>query len=299
MQDRLTTIAIFVAVAELESFAEAARRLNRTPAAVTRAVAALEEELQTRLLNRTTRSVALTEDGARHLEVCRRLLAAHDELMGMTGDAPEKSKGVLNVTAPTMFGRLHVIPAIVLFLEAFPRMSVRALLVDRVVSLIDEGLDVGVRIGELPDSSLRAVKVGDVHLGVYGSPEYLDRHGEPATPNDLAAHATISCTAIMPVAESWSFDDAPSGSIHIHPRLVVNTAESAADAAAGLGLTYIVSYQAQTYVASGRLRRVLTNFAPELYPIHLIHPSGRFAPPKVRHFIEHVGGELRRKFAQP
>ena len=160
MQDRLDALTIFVAVAEQQSFAEAARQLSRSPASVTRGVAALEERLQTRLFNRTTRSVALTDAGARYLENCRRLLAAHDELEAVNLGERVQPRGWINVTAPVMFGRLHVVPLVQEFLGKYPQVDVRLLLLDRVVSLVDEGLDLGVRIGQLPDSSLRAVLVG-------------------------------------------------------------------------------------------------------------------------------------------
>src|ERR1700678_2657394 len=177
MTDRLDTIAMFVAVAELGGFAAAARRLNRDPAAVTRAVAALEAELRVRLLNRTTRSVALTDEGARYLDGCRRLLASYDDLRALGDGDQAEPRGSIGVTTTGMFGRLHVLPSIVRFMERYPLVDVRAMFVDRIVSLVDEGLDVGVRIGNLPDSSLRATRVGQVYLSLYASPDYLARHG--------------------------------------------------------------------------------------------------------------------------
>jgi DNA-binding transcriptional LysR family regulator len=301
MTGQLDIIAIFVAVAEHESFAEAARRLNRTPAAVTRAVAALEQQLRVRLLNRTTRSVALTEDGARYLEVCRRLLSVYDELRGLESGAEAPPHGALNVTAPMMFGRLHVLPSVARFLDRFPLVDVRALLLDRVVSLIDEGLDVGVRLGELPDSSLRAVRAGQVYLAVYGSPDYLARHGAPETPQDLGNHSVISCTAITPIPDRWSFDGAGGfGNVAVKPRLIVNSTAAAADsAAAGLGLTYLVCYQAEQHLATGKLVRVLADYEPPPIPIHVVRPSGNFVPTKVRLFMDHVVEDLRRTFARP
>jgi DNA-binding transcriptional LysR family regulator len=275
MTDRLDSIAIFVAVAELESFAEAARRLNRTPAAVTRAVAALEEQLRTRLLNRTTRSVALTEAGARYLDAGRRLLGAYEDLRVVEMDSKAAPHGKLNVTAPAMFGRLHVLPALAGLLDRFPGLEASALLVDRVVSLIDEGLDVGVRLGKLPDSSLRGIGVGHVYLAVYASPDYLAARGVPETPRDLGDHATISSLAITPIPDRWSFEGAGGfGGVAVKPRLVVNTTDGAAEAAAsGLGLTYLASYQAEAHVRTGRLKRVLAEFQPPSIPIHIVHPA--------------------------
>jgi DNA-binding transcriptional LysR family regulator len=300
MSDRLDTIVIFAAVAEHESFAEAARRLGRTPAAVTRAVAALEDQLKTRLLNRTTRSVSLTDDGQRYLEVCRRLLGTWDELQGLEIGSEAPPHGRLNITAPAVFGRLHVLPAVASFLERYPLVDVRAVLLDRVVSLVDEGLDVGVRLGDLPDSSLRAVNVGSVHMAVYGSPDYLARTGAPRMPHDLARHSIISCSGMTSVPEHWSFDGVKGvDGVAVKPRLVVNTADAAADvAASGLGLTYLVSYQVEAHVKAGRLRQVLSDYIAPAFPIHIVHPAGRFVPTKVRLFVEHIASELRAKFAR-
>lgn len=299
MSDRLDTIAIFVAVAENSGFAEAARRLGRTPAAMTRAVASLEDQLKTRLLNRTTRSVSLTDDGARYLEVCRRILDAYEELQGLEIGSEAPPHGTLHVTAPTVFGRLHVLPAIASCLERYPLLDVRAVLLDRVVSLVDEGLDVGVRLGALPDSSLIAVNVGQAHMSVYASPDYLARHGTPKTPSDLGTHRLISCSAIVAAPGYWQFDGAGDvESVAVKPRLVVNTPDAAADiAAAGLGLAFLVSYQVEAHVKAGRLCEVLSDYRTPPFPIHIVHPAGRFVPTKVRSFVDHVAAELRAKFA--
>jgi DNA-binding transcriptional LysR family regulator len=169
--DRVEAWTIFAAVAERGSFADAARHLGRSPAAVTRAIAALENHLSTRLLNRTTRSVTLTDAGARCLDGCRRVLSEFEELEASTTGERQRPRGLLNVTAPVMFGRLHVLPIVRDFLGRYPEVDVRLLLLDRVVSLVDEGLDVGVRLGQLPDSSLRAIRVGSVRRAVYVSPD--------------------------------------------------------------------------------------------------------------------------------
>jgi len=298
MQDRLDSMTIFVAVAEQQSFAEAARRLNRSPASVTRGVAALEEQLQTRLFNRTTRSVALTDAGARYLESCRRLLAAYDELEAMTLGERVEPRGWINVTAPTMFGRLHVLPLVQDFLVQYPQVEVRMLLLDRIVSLVDEGLDLGIRIGQLPDSSLRTVLVGQVRRVVCATPQYIARHGVPATPRDLADHTVVACTAVTPIPDRWSFHG-PSGviSVAVTPRLVVNTTGAAVDAALdGLGLTCILSYQAAPHRAARLLQTVLVEYEPPPAPIHIVHPEGRHLPAKVRLFIDYAAERLRRKF---
>lgn len=297
MTDRLEAIAIFAAVAEHGSFAEAARRMRRTPAAATRAVAALEEQLQTRLFNRTTRSVALTESGVQYLEIARRLIGTYAELTRLDGDSAAAPHGTLSVTAPAMFGRLHVTPLVGAFVGRYPQVDARLLLLDRVVSLIDEGMDVGVRLGTLPDSSLRAIRVGEVRMGIYGSPDYLARRGEPSDVRELTEHDTISCLPLTPTPDRWTFDSGER--VAVRPRLTVNTADAAAElAAAGLGLAMLVSYQADAYVQAGRLRQVLTTASYGAVPIHLVHPSGRYVPLKVRLFLDHAAEGLRRRFSR-
>lgn len=298
MQDRLDALTTFVVVAEQQSFAEAARQLGRSPASVTRAVAALEERLQTRLLNRTTRSVAVTDAGARYLESCRRLLATYDELEAVNLGERVQPRGWINVTAPTMFGRLHVLPIVRTFLAEYPQVDIRLLLLDRVVSLVDEGLDLGVRIGELPDSSLRAVHVGRVRRVVCAAPQYIADHGVPMMPRDLGSHTVVACTAVTPIPDRWSFHG-PSGvmSVAVKPRLVVNTTSGAVDAALdGLGFVCIRSYQAEPHMAAGRLQIVLVEYEPPPAPIHVVHPEGRYLPAKVRVFIDYAAERLRRKF---
>jgi DNA-binding transcriptional LysR family regulator len=298
MNDRLATLAIFVAVAEQQSFAEAARQLSRSPASVTRAVAALEERLQARLFNRTTRSVALTDAGVRYLENCRRLLAAYDDLEAENVSERAEPRGWINVTAPTMFGRLHVLPIVQSFLAQYPQVDIRMLLLDRVVSLIDEGLDLGVRIGQLPDSSLRAIRVGQVRRIVCAAPQYIARHGVPATPRDLADHSVVACTAVTPIPDRWLFRNGKGvTSVAVSPRLVVNITAAAVDAALeGLGFTCILSYQAEPHAAAGRLQTVLAEFEPPPAPIHIVHPEGRHLPGKLRLFLDHAADGLRRKF---
>ena len=297
--DRLDAVTIFAAVAEHESFAGAARHLNRSPAAVTRAVAALEEQLQSRLLNRTTRSVSLTDAGLRYLESCRQLLAAYGELEAVNLDERVEPRGTISVTAPAMFGRLHVLPLVRRFLDRYPKVDVRLLLLDRVVSLVDEGLDLGVRLGQLPDSSLRVVRVGEVRRAVYASPKYFARRGVPETPRDLGNHSVIACTTVTPIADRWTFHG-PRGTstVAVKPRLIVNSTDAAVDAALdGLGLTCIMSYQADPHASAGRLQAVLVEHQPPPSPIHIVHPAGRHLPPKVRLLLDHAADGLRRKFA--
>lgn len=298
MQDRLDALTIFVAVAERQSFADAARQLSRSPASVTRAVAALEERLQTRLFNRTTRSVALTDAGLRYLDGCRHLLASYDELEAVKIAERVEPRGWINVTAPVMFGRLHLLPLVRSFLDDYQQVDIRLLLLDRIVSLVDEGLDLSVRIGQLPDSTLRAVRVGQVRRVVCATPEYMARRGVPATPRDLGKHSVVACPAVTPVPNRWPFHG-PNGITYVTvaPRLVVNTTAAALDATLeDFGLTCVLSYQAEPHAAVGRLQTVLVEYEPPPIPIHIVHPQGRHLSPKVRLFLDYVAGGLRRKF---
>lgn len=256
--DRLDAWQVFVAVASRRSFSQAAQALSRSPQAVTRAVAALEERIGTRLLLRTTRSVSLTSDGERYLERARRALAEVALLEAKAGaDAP--LQGRLSITASVLLGQLHVLPIVAEFLAAHPALDVRLVLLDRVVSLAEEGLDLGVRIGALPDSALKARLVGQVRTVLCASPAYLAQAGVPRRPADLARHRCIAFTATTPVAERWTFAS-PSQSpglrrralaVTVRPRLLVNTGEAAIRAAlAGVGVARVLSYQVAQRVAA-------------------------------------------------
>jgi DNA-binding transcriptional LysR family regulator len=292
--DRLDSIALFVAVAERGGFIAAARKTGRSPAAVSRAIATLEEALGQRLFNRTTRALSLTEAGEKLLERGRRLLADYadmaDALQG--GDAP---RGVLTLTAPVMFGRLHIAPIVRDFLHDYPEMDVKLLLFDRILSLVDERVDLGLRIGHLPDSSLIALRVGAVRRVLVASPDYLARAGAPRKPEDLADHAFISTFGAFAPGH-WSLGVEEEKTIRFRPRLTINSVDAALDAAmAGLGIVRLFSYQVAECVAQGRLARILQDFEPPASPIHLVRPPGR-APRKVAVFIERAAAVLRAKF---
>jgi DNA-binding transcriptional LysR family regulator len=274
--DRIEEWRLFAQVAGRKGFAAAARAEGRSPQAVTRAVAALEARLGTRLLNRTTRSVSLTSDGERYLERCRRLIAEFDALEA-AGEQEAPLRGVLTVTAPVLFGRLHVLPVAAGFLASHPAVDLRLTLVDRVVSLAEEGIDVAIRVGALPDSSLRALAVGQVRLVVCASPGYLAGAGTPKTPADLAQHACVSFSGTAPIPDRWSFAGAGrrEQGIAVRPRLVVNSADAAIDAAvAGLGLLRVLSYQVDRLVADRALRIVLAGFEPPPVPVQLVQLPG-------------------------
>ena len=292
--DRLESMRIFATVAEAASFAGAARQLSISPPAVTRAIAALEERLGVRLLSRTTRLVRVTEAGARYLEDCRRILAEVAEADESAAGLNTEPRGQLHVTAPVLFGRIFVLPAVTAYLERYPQVSVNALFLDRVVNLLDEGLDVAIRIGELPDSSLQAIEVGQVRRVVCAAPEYLKRHGRPAVPEELPRHSVILARGVTPALE-WKFlRDGSLRPVRVAPRLSVNTNDSAVAAAvAGTGLTRLLSYQVAPQLASGELEIVLAEFEPPPLPIHVVHREGRRASAKVRAFVDLIVEQLR------
>jgi len=294
--DRIDGVAVFVEIAEHRSFAAAARRLGRSPTAITRAISELEARLGVRLLNRTTRAVSITEAGERFLAGARRVLADLDEIEQAAAGEGAAPRGELRVTAPILFGRLHVLPIVTEFLNRFPDVSVALSLIDRPVDLVEEGLDVAVRIGALAESSAIASRVGALHRIVVASPDYLGRCGTPQTPADLGAHAIVAFSGIAGV-DHWVFrGQSGEATVAIKPRLVVTTAEAAVDAArAGFGVTRVLSYQAADDIARGSLLRVLPAYEGEELPIHLLYPGGRHPPPKLRAFLDFTMPRLRRR----
>ena len=287
---------MFVDVAERRSFAAAARRLGRSPTAVTRAIGELEARLGVRLLNRTTRAVSLTEAGARFLAGARRVLSDLDEIERAAAGEGAAPRGQLRLTAPILFGRLHVAPIVMEFLGLFPDVSAALILLDRPVDLVEEGLDVAVRIGALAESSALATRVGAVHRIAVASPDYLARRGTPQTPADLGAHAIVAFAGISGI-EQWTFRSAAGEvTVAIKPRLIVTTAEAALDAArSGFGITRVLSYQAAEDITRGSLRRLLPAHEGDELPIHLIYPGGRHPPPKLRAFVDFARPRLRRR----
>jgi DNA-binding transcriptional LysR family regulator len=284
----------FVAVADRGGFAPAARALALSPPAVTRAVAGLETRLGTRLLRRTTRSVQLTESGARFLLDCRRILADLEEAEDAAAGSHAAPRGALHITAPVLFGRLFVTPILADFLDRYPMVEAETLFLDRIVSLMDEGLDVAIRIGHLPDSSLTAVRVGSVRLVTFSTPEYLRTHGTPNRPEDLAAHRLVQSHALGGGAE-WRFRDGGRDiAIPVPPRLRINTNDAVIEAVLrGWGLSRLLSYQVARHVRAGRLQTVLTNFEPPPLPIHIVHQEGRLVSAKLRAFVDFMAARLR------
>lgn len=292
--DRLYLMTVFVAVAEEESFAGAARRLGLSPPAVTRAIAALEERLGVKLLNRTTRYVRATDAGERYLDDARRVIAAADEADEAAVGINSQARGHMTVTAPVLFGRMYVMPGIVQYLRTYPDTTVSALLVDRVVNMLEEGVDVGIRIGELSDSSYRALRVGHVRRVICASPAYLEQHGVPQTPLDLKQHQVIVASSLSQSVE-WKFaDHGEPLSVRIKPRLTVSSNDGAIEAAVlGLGITRLMSYQVAPLLAAGTLQVVLSGFENPRVPIHIVHREGRHASSKMRAFIDLMAEHLR------
>jgi DNA-binding transcriptional LysR family regulator len=292
--DRFLVMSVFVAVADAQSFVGAARRMGMSPPAVTRAIAALEERLGTKLLTRTTRFVRTTYAGMRYLEHARRLIAEADEADDAAVGAHAAPRGQLVVTAPVLFGAMFVMPGIVDYLKRYPDVSVSALFLDRVVNLLEDGIDVGVRIGELPDSTMRAIPVGFVRRVVCASPRYLKEHGTPNEPADLKRHTIVASSAISSSTE-WRFGTAKDAvTISVSPRLMVNNNDAAIRAALqGVGLTRLMSYQIAAHVAAGRLNRVLAAHEPPPMPIHVVHHEARSASGKVRSFVDLLVDRLR------
>jgi DNA-binding transcriptional LysR family regulator len=288
--DRFQLMNVFVAVAEEEGFAAGARRLRMSPPAVTRAVAALEERLGVKLLQRTTRYVRTTDVGQRYLDDARRILAEADEADEAAAGINAEPRGRLAVTAPVLFGRLFVTPGIVEYLQRHPHTEVSAVFVDRVVNLLEEGLDVGVRIGELPDSSMQALLVGSVRVVVCASTDYLRRRGVPRAPQDLLGHSIIASGA-GDNAIDWVFG---RRALRLQPRLTVTSNDAAMEAALrGFGVTRLLSYQVASQLEAGELEIVLSEYEPAPRPIHIVHRERRHASAKVRAFIDLMAERLR------
>jgi DNA-binding transcriptional LysR family regulator len=283
--DRLDELTIFVAIIESGSLVGASRRLRRSPPAVTRALSALEDRIGLRLVERTTRRLAPTEAGSALAERARVILADYDEALSGASQAPVR--GVLRITAPVQFGRRHVAPIVSAFLNEYPDVQVELSLNDRNLDLIEEGLDLAVRIGPLADSSLVVRQVGSVRRVVVASPAYLARRGVPRTPSDLATHDTIFGMA-RSAAREWRFGPSQRGAVvRLSPRLLVDDVEALLQAAqAGRGIARVLSYQVRDEMASGSLVRLLEDFEPEPLPVQLVTLSRSHMAPKVRAFLD-------------
>lgn len=292
--DRLRAMVTFVRIVERGSLTAAAEALETSLPSVVRTLAALEREVGVRLLNRTTRRMHLTDEGTLYLERCRSVLQSVQELEGLFSSRQSEPQGRLAITAPVLFGRRYVAPIVSEFVRRHPAVNAELLLLDRVVNLVEEGIDVGVRIGRLGDSSLVAMPVGKVRRVVCASPQYLRRHGTPRKPEDVQAHRCIRFTAVAE-GHSWEF---VAGRKKVAVPVTVALSSNQVDAAVemcvgGLGLGMFLSYQVAPCQARKTLRYVLEDFEPEPLPVHVIYPHSRLQSPKVRAFVERCVQTLR------
>ena len=300
MIDRIDAMKVFVVALEEGSLAGAGRRLGRSPAAVSRAIAFLEAHVGAELLHRTTRSIRLSEAGERYAAACRRVLAELDEADNVAGGERAAPRGTLTLSAPVISGEMVLRPILDAFLDAYPTVSARLMLVDRAVNLIDEGVDVALRIGELADSSMVATRIGEVRRVVVAAPRYLKQNPRIEEPGDLAKHQIITM-AHLP--NSWSFPPLAGSSVprsvQLTPRLATNSIRGAvASAAGGRGVALFFSYQVSEQVQNGELEIVLAGHEPAALPVHVITPQGRLAVPKVRAFLDFAVPRLRSHFAR-
>jgi DNA-binding transcriptional LysR family regulator len=285
---------VFASVAEEGGFAAASRKLDLSPAAVTRAVVALEEQLGVRLLQRTTRNVRFTDAGRQYYENVRAILASIAEANEAVAESNATPRGTLSITAPVMFGRMFVMPSVIDYMQRYPQVKVIAHLVDRVTNLVDEGMDVAIRIGHLPDSGLRAIRVGEVRRVLCASPAYLEQFGTPERPAELPQHSIISAIAASPHTE-WRFNvNNEALPVKLDARLAVTSNDAAlAAATGGLGIARLLSYQVWNEVEKGAIQLVLEQFEESPWPVHVVHREDKLGSSKVRSFIDHIVEKLR------
>jgi DNA-binding transcriptional LysR family regulator len=300
--DRIDAMKVFITALEEGSLAAAARKLKRSPTAISRALSALEDHVGVELLHRTTRSLKLSEAGQRYAAACRRVLVELEEAELVAGSERSAPRGVLTISAPPILGEEILREIIDEFLDLYPDVSIRLLMLDRFVNLVDEGVDLTLRIGILPDSTHIATRIGgDVRRVVVASPTYLDSHSEICEPADLARHKIVAFSNFG--LDSWSFAPARGSSIprtvHFTPRLLVNNVRAAtASAMAGIGLTRLYSYHVADRVRDGQLRIVLADAEHPGLPVHLLAPQGRMSVPKVRAFVDYATPRLRTALQQ-
>jgi DNA-binding transcriptional LysR family regulator len=299
--DRIDAMKVFVAAIDEGSLAEAGRKLGRSSAAASRAVAFLEGHVGVPLLYRTTRSIKLSEAGERYAAACRRMLTDLDEADMLAAGERSTPRGTLALTAPVTSGEQVLRPILDAFLDAYPTVSAKLRLLDRRMNLIDEGIDVALRIGHLPDSSMVAVRVGEVRRIVVAAPSYLAKHQRIDEPGDLAKQQIIAMNNSG--VGSWSFPPADGSAIprtvQFTPRLLVNSVRAAvASAVEGRGVTRPLSYQVAEHVRDGRLQVLLRSDEYAPLPVHIVTPEGRLSVPKVRAFVDFAVPRLRTQFAR-
>lgn len=300
--DRIDAMKVFVAALDEGSLAGAARLLKRSPTAVSRALAFLEAHVGVELLHRTTRTLKLSEAGERYAIACRRVLIDLEEADMLAAGERSAPRGLLTISAPPISGEEVVRPILDDFLQLYPAVSARLILLDRAVNLVDEGVDVALRVGQLPDSSLMSTRLGgDVRRVVVASPRYLTNRPPIEQPGDLASHQIIAFTNFG--LDHWNFTPANGTTIprtvHFAPRCIVNTVRAAAaSAVSGIGVTRLYSYHVAEYVRDGALKIVLADAEHPPLPVHLLAPQGRMSVPKVRAFVDYAAPRLRAEFAR-
>jgi DNA-binding transcriptional LysR family regulator len=297
--DRFEAMSTLLSAVEAGSLSAASRQLGMPLATVSRKVSELEAHLRTRLVNRTSRRLTLTDAGRSYIVACKRILDDIGEAERAAAGEYIAPRGDLTITAPIVFGRLHVLPVAIEFLGAYPDVDIRVALADRVVNLQEDDVDLAIRIGELPDSSLIATRVGSIRRVICGSPAYFARRGTPKSPGELGAHDCISFEGLTS-PDGWNFTVGKSTvSVAVRSRLVVNTAEAAVDAAtAAVGVTRVLSYQVASALRAGTLALVLQRFEPPPWPVSLVHAGGGLLPLKLRAFLDFAAPRLKARLAQ-
>jgi len=293
-------MTVAVTVQELGSLSAAARRLRMPLPTVSRKVSDLEAHLNARLFNRSTRRLTLTDAGETYIAACKRILEDVRETEHTVSGEFSTPRGELVISAPIVFGRIHVLPVIATFFQAYPEVTVRLSLSDRMVGLLEDHVDLALRIGELEDSRLIATRCGSTRRVVCGSPEYFSQHGTPKHPTDLASHAAVIFETVTS-SNAWVFAaDRSDIAVSMRRQLIVNTSEAAIDAAiAGVGVTRVLSYQVEHAIKVGKLVAVLKRFEPNSLPISLVHDNQRRVPLKVRAFLDFAAPRLRARLSLP
>lgn len=296
--DRLEAMTVLLAVVEAGSLSAAARRLRLPLTTVSRRMSELERHLGARLLLRTSRRIGLTDAGEAYVAACRRILEQLEEAERQAAGEYAAPRGALHVTAPVLFGQRHLLPVALDFLAAQPEITLRLSFGDRQINLLDEHVDLALRIGHLTDSALVATRLGTVRRVICASPDYLARRGTPRQPRDLAAHDGIVFGEVATAPESRFRGDSAAFAVELRPRLVVNTLEAGITAAlAGFGIIRLLSYQVEAELAEGRLRSLLADFAPPPVPVSLVYPQAGLLPLKLRAFLDFAVPRLRARLA--
>jgi DNA-binding transcriptional LysR family regulator len=298
--DKLYAMKTFIRIVDSGSLTAAADALHKSLPAVARTLGALEAELDVRLLNRTTRRIALTDEGREYYERCKRVLMELDEAEAALSQRRVTPKGRLRLTSSVMFGRLHVAPIVTEFLVKYPAVQAELLLLDRVVDLVEEGIDAAARIGHLPDSSLVAIAVGETRRVFCASRAYLKRNGTPRSPSDMDAHRCVNFTGLDGAAE-WSFGSGANAcSVAVNPAFTTNQIDTALDACVhGVGIGQFLCYQVQALLEQKKIQRVLVAFEPAALPIHVVYPHARLLSSNVRRFIDWAVPRLRARLKPP